>query len=191
MKNALLVIDFVNEIVDQKGKLAGKGYAAFVEKSATFDHLNKAIGIFREKGCLVVFIRLGFDHLYANQPKSSPVFGKANEFGILKTGEWSTQFHPLINCQDSDLTIQKSRISAFYDTPLASMLRNMGVSHVFIAGVATDLAVEATARDAHDRDFIVTVVSDACAAATIEDHEKSLRFFPKIGSVVTANEIKL
>lgn len=189
MKSALLVIDFINEIVDQNGKLAGKGYAAFVEKAATFDHLNKAIGIFREKECPVVFVRLGFDHLYANQPKSSPIFGKANEFGILKAGEWSTKFHSSIDYRDSDLTIQKSRVSAFYDTPLATMLRNMGVSHVFIAGVATDLAVEAAARDAHDRDFAVTVVSDACAAATIEDHEESLRFFPKIGSVVTASEI--
>ena len=191
MNSALLVIDFINEIVDQKGKLAGKGYAAFIEKAATFDHLNKAIDIFREKGCPVVFVRLGFDHSYANQPKSSPVFGRANEFGIFKTSEWSTEFHSSVNYHDSGLIIQKSRVSAFYDTPLASMLRNMGTSHIFIAGVATDLAVEAAARDAHDRDFIVTVVSDACAAATIEDHEKSLRFFPKIGSVVTANEIKL
>lgn len=190
MNSALLVIDFVNEIIDQKGKLAGKGYVAFIEKADTFDHLNHAIGIFREKGCPIVFIRLGFDHSYANQPKSSPVFGKANEFSIFKTGEWSTQFHSSVDYRDSDLTIQKSRVSAFYDTPLATMLRNMGVSNIFIAGVATDLAVEAAARDAHDRDFMVTVVSDACAAATIEDHEKSLRFFPKIGSVVSASEIK-
>jgi nicotinamidase-related amidase len=191
MKNALIVIDFINEIVDLKGKLVGKGYGAFIEKASTFEHLNKAIGIFRENESPVIFVRLGFDQAYTNQPKLSPVFGKANEFGILKTNDWSTQFHASVSYQDSDITIQKSRVSAFYDTPLASMLRNIGVTHVFIAGVATDLAVEAAARDAHDRDFIVTVVSDACAAATIEDHEKSLRFFPKIGSVVTADEIKL
>ena len=69
MKNALIVIDFINEIVDSKGKLVGKGYGAFIEKASTFNHLNKAISIFRENGSSVVFVRLGFDHLYANQPK--------------------------------------------------------------------------------------------------------------------------
>ena len=34
MKSALIVIDFINEIVDPKGKLAGKGYAAFIEQAS-------------------------------------------------------------------------------------------------------------------------------------------------------------
>ncbi len=191
MTKALLVIDFINEIVDVKGKLAGKGYATFVQKAATFESLNKAIGFFRDSNNPVIFVRLGFDASYANQPKTSPVFGKANQFGILKSGEWSTQFHASIDYRDSDVTIQKQRVSAFYGTSLESMLRNLGVSSLFIAGVATDLAVEATARDAHDRDFTVTVVADACAAASTEDHEKSLRFFSKIGSVTTVDELTL
>ena len=189
-KQALLVIDFINEIVDEKGKLAAKGYAAFIKKAATFDRLNMAIGHFRKKGLPIVFVRLAFDPSYADQPKSSPVFGKAHEYGILKANDWSTAFHASVDYREADRTIQKQRVSAFYDTPLTSLLRDMGVTHVFIAGVATDLAVDAAARDAHDRDFAVTVIADACAAATERDHERSIQFFPKIGSIMTVDELR-
>ena len=191
MKSALIVIDFINEIVDPKGKLAGKGYATFIEQASTFKHLNNAIHAFRQKKSPVIFVRLGYDHQYSDQPKLSPVFGKADEFGILKTGEWSTQFHPSIDYKNTDVTIQKTRVSAFYGTSLLNTLQEMCITNLYIAGVATDLAVESAARDAHDRDFLVSVIADACAAATIEDHEKSLRFLPKIGTVLTSTEINL
>ncbi|MFA6039419.1 MAG: isochorismatase family cysteine hydrolase [Candidatus Peribacteraceae bacterium] len=188
---ALLVIDFINEVVDERGKLAAKGYADFINKAATFDKLNTAIAIFRKKELPVIFVRLAFDPSYANQPKSSPLFGKAHEYGILKAGDWSTAFHPSIDFRTNDLVMERQRVSAFHGTPLADLLREKSVTHVFIAGVATDLAVEATARDAHDNDFIVTVVADACAAASQQDHEKSLQFLPKIAWVVTVDSMEL
>ncbi len=190
MEKALLVIDFINEIVDGKGKLAAKGYAASIKKAATIARLNKAIRLFRENGMPVIFVRLAFDPSYANQPKASPVYGKAHEYGILKAGDWSTAFHPSVDYRKNDIVVEKQRVSAFYGTPLADLLRDMGVTHVCIAGVATDLAVEAAARDAHDRDFAVTVLADACAAASEREHEGSLLFLPKIGSVVAVEELQ-
>jgi nicotinamidase-related amidase len=49
--------------------------------------------------------------------------------------------------------------------------------------------VQAAARDAHDRDFDVTVVSDACAAATDEDHATSLSVLSKIAKVVLLEQV--
>lgn len=40
--------------------------------------------------------------------------------------------------------------------------------------MATDLAVSSIARDAHDRDIITTVISDACATTSIEHHNAAL-----------------
>lgn len=181
---ALLVIDYINEIVDDKGKLSGKGYAAFVRNNDTFSKVNAAIAKFRVANQPIVFVRLGFKPDYANQPKTSPVFGKAHEFGILVEGTWSTEFHASVDKQNSDTVVTKTRVSAFHNTELEQMLRGMGVTHVCICAIATDLAGEATARSAHDQDFIVTVVGDACAAANDDDHRKSLAFLPKIATVV-------
>jgi len=190
MKRALLVIDFINDIVDPTGKLAGKGYANFIAEHGTFDHLNTAIGAFREAGDSVIFVRLAFHPSYNNQPKGSPVFGKAHEFGILADGTWSTEINDAVDYRKGDdEVVVKTRVSAFHGTGLADMLRVAGVTDVYIAGVATDLAVEAAARSAHDNDFTVHVVTDASAAANQADHDKSLHVLPKFAQLVTAAEL--
>ena len=187
MKKALLVIDFINEIVDTNGKLATKGYAGFIAEHNTFTHLNAAIDAFRKAGNPIIFVRLAFDPAYNNQPKSSPVFGKAHEFGILADGTWSSEINDAVDYRkDADEVVVKTRVSAFHETGLTDLLRKKGVSEVYIAGVATDLAVEAAARSAHDNDFIVKVVTDACAAANQQDHEKSLHVLPKFVQLLTS-----
>jgi isochorismate hydrolase len=48
------------------------------------------------------------------------------------------------------------------------------VKRLVPAGVSTAWAVQATARDAHDRDYQVVVVEDACAAASENEHKTSM-----------------
>ena len=188
---ALLVIDFINEIVDEKGKLSSKGYASFIRENNTFVKLNEAIAKFREANLPVIFVRLAFKADYGDQPKSSPVFGKAHEFGILSEKAWSTEIHVSVDRKDSDLVIIKNRVSAFHNTGLTKLLHDKGITDVYICAVATDLSGEATARSAHDDDFKVTVIADACAAANSADHEKSLAFLPKIATVTNVIDLHL
>lgn len=188
--SVLLVIDFINEIVHERGKLAAKGYAAFIRERGTFDRLNRAIGTFRDASRPIIFVRLAFDPSYADCPAGSPLFSKAQELSILADGTWSTAIHEAVDCRSGDRVIVKKRVGAFHDTGLAESLRAAGVADVWLAGVATDLAVESTARSAHDLDFGVTVVADACAAANAEDHEKSLRFLPKIARVISSSDAR-
>lgn len=190
MKKALLVIDFINEIVDTEGKLAAKGYASYISEHGTFERLNAAIDSFRKTGDSIIFVRLAFEPSYANQPKSSPVFGKAHEFGILADGTWSSEINSAVDYRKGeDMEIVKIRVSAFHNTGLAELLHGEGVTDVYIAGIATDLAVEAAARSAHDNDFNVFVVADASAAATIDDHNRSLMFLPKIAQLVNSTDL--
>jgi len=100
-------------------------------------------------------------------------------------GEFCDELKPL----DGETQIVKHRVSAFFGTPLELLLRNKGVTELYVCGVATDLAVQAAVRDAHDRDFIVTVVADCCGAGNEEDHNHSLIPLRKISKVVTLSEI--
>ncbi len=188
---ALLVIDFINEIVDEKGKLSGKGYVLFIRENSTFEKLNEAITKFRMANLPIIFVCLAFKADYSDQPKSSPVFGKAHEFGILSEGTWSTEVHASVDKKDSDTVITKNRVSAFHNTGLTKLLHDKGVTDVYICAVATDLAGEAAARSAHDYDFKVTVIADACAAANSVDHQKSLAFLPKIATVINVADLHL
>jgi nicotinamidase-related amidase len=191
MSAALLCIDYINDIVSEGGKLSSKGYLSFVDEHGTLRVVSALQARCRESGVTVLHVRVGFDPSYLNHPKMSPLFGTAEKFGALTLGSWGTEFADQVSPLDSELTFAKPRVSAFYGTGLESALRSLGVSQLLIAGVATDLAVQAAARDAHDRDFQVTVVSDACAAATASDHDNSLATLAKISRVLPAAELEL
>jgi biuret amidohydrolase len=74
-----------------------------------------------------------------------------------------------------DIMIDTIRYSAFFHSPLETLLRGLGVSHLFLAGVSTHWGVEASARDAEQCDFIPIVVADACGSSEEEMHQASLR----------------
>jgi nicotinamidase-related amidase len=137
----------------------------------------------------IVYVRVGFSEDYSDQPKKSPLFGKADEFGALKLGTWATEFHESLDVQESDAIITKHRVSPFYGTNLDTILKKAHVANVYLAGVSTDLVVEAAARDAHDRDYQVHVLADCCVAANETDHENALATIKKIAEVGNLGEL--
>jgi nicotinamidase-related amidase len=188
---ALVAIDFVNEIVDPKGKLSGKGYADFLSRHGTLDRVEQLLSRVRGASVPLIHVRVGFSADYREQPEQSPLFGPARKNGIFTLGAWATAFHPKAAPLADETVLLKHRVSAFYGTPLDLVLRNTGVRRLLIAGVATDLAVQSAARDAHDRDYVVTVVSDCCASATDRDHEDALRLLSKVAGVETLDSLAL
>lgn len=187
---ALICIDFINDIVVPQGKLAGKGYAAFCEKHSTVQNAKAAQDYFRSQGWPVMHVRVGFEKGYAAQPKHSPLFGGAHKFEALQFGTWGTEFVDGMAPTSDELIFNKPRVSAFYGTGLEAALRAQGINDIYLCGVATDLAIESAAREAHDRDYSVNVLGDCCGAANENDHEKSLTTLQKIAVTTTLQQLK-
>jgi nicotinamidase-related amidase len=184
MKKALICIDFINEIIHSKGKLSGKGYVNFSQENNSISHIQKLVSQYREEGDEVIHVRICFNEDYSNQPKESLLFGKAHEFWILQENTWSTEFLEELQPEVSEKVITKRRVSIFYNTELHDYLQSQNITDLTIIWVATDLAVESAVRDAHDRDYNITVVSNSCIAANMKDHEKSLKLMEKIAKVI-------
>ncbi len=92
--------------------------------------------------------------------------------------------------QPGDHLITKRRRSAFHDTGLDTLLRDLGVTQVVLAGVSTSSGVESTARSAHDHGYHVVLATDAMADPDPGSHRHSLeRVFPKLGETTTSAEI--
>ena len=189
MKKCLLLIDFVNDIVSPQGKFAGAGYPAQCEKYGTLDNAAALLERFRKAGELVVHVRVGFSPDYKELPPASPVLGGAKQFAALCIGSDGGAFYDKLKPAENEAQIIKRRVSAFYGTELDVLLRSSGVTELYICGVSTDMAVQTAAREAHDRDYTVTVVGDCCAAGCETDHDTSLAFLRKIGSVITLAEV--
>ena len=188
-KSVLILIDLINEIVDEKGKFAGKGYPAFVKAHDILANVNAAIAKARTKGVPVIFVRVGFSPDYREWPESSLLFGAAKKFGALQLGARATEIHESLNKTDADFLVTKHRVSAFYATSLEAILRTLKVDTILLGGVATDIAVQSAAREAHDRDYRVVVVEDLCGAGSEEDHVQALRLLAKVATVAKSAEV--
>ena len=188
-KIAYLFIDFINDIVHADGKVAGKGYAAFDREYGSLDRVAQLLAPARAQHDLVIHVRVGFSEGYPEHPEHSPLFGAAKKYSAFQLDMWGTEFHASVAPQPNDVIVTKNRVSPFYGTSLDLILRNNGVTHVVIAGCATDMAVQAAARDAHDRDYQVTVVADCCVAASRDDHDDALRMISKIAQVQNFSDI--
>lgn len=84
-----------------------------------------------------------------------------------------------------DVSVWKVAYSAFFNTQLDWVLRRGGVSSVVIAGIVTNGGVASTARDAHMRDYHVTVLADGCAAPTPAMHDAALADLRTVADITT------
>ncbi|MER7922569.1 isochorismatase family cysteine hydrolase [Streptomyces sp. NPDC096057] len=95
-----------------------------------------------------------------------------------------------LDVQPTDHLITKRRRSAFHDTGLDTLLRDLGVTQVVLTGVATSSGVESTARSAVDHGYHVVLATDAMGDPDPEAHRHSVeRVFPKLGETATAAEV--
>ena len=89
-----------------------------------------------------------------------------------------------------EIVIHKSSYGAFYDTPLETILKNLGKDTVIICGTVTNFCCGATARQAYERSFKVVFGSDVTSTDDPDMQEPELRVMRKgFAKVMPAQEI--
>lgn len=92
--------------------------------------------------------------------------------------------------QPDDHHITKKTWGAFHNTSLHAHLKDLGVTQVFLTGVATSIGVESTARSAHEHGYHVVLVTDAMTDRDADAHQNSVqRIFPRLGETATTEEV--
>lgn len=186
--SALIVIDLINDIVHPDGKIARA--AGHVRERGIIAKVNALSERARAAGAMVAMVRVAFAPDYSNAPRQSPLFGRVAELGALRNGDWGTQFHADLVVAPRDWIITKPRVSALFDTDLAARLHAADIRHVAICGVSTETGVQTTTRDAHDRDFVVQVIGDACASGNPQLHDAALEMLGAVARVVEAEGVR-
>jgi nicotinamidase-related amidase len=186
VSSALLVLDMMNDLVHPDGKL-GARFAGQVAKRDVLSNTARAIERARRNGFPVIFVVIGFTPGFEEFPPCSPLLSEPPENRPM-LGTWGTQVHDAIKPEPGESVVVKHRVSPFYATSLEMLLRKRNIDTVLLAGVSTDLVVLSTARDAHDRDYRVTVLSDASAAHTQRLHTTALTLIGHTADVSTVDE---
>ena len=99
------------------------------------------------------------------------------------------KIHPALTPREDEVIVIKRRVSAFTGSDLEVILRAKGIQHIVLTGVATSGVVLSTAREAADKDYLITVLSDCCADGDDEVHDVlTTKVFPRQAEVITVEE---
>jgi nicotinamidase-related amidase len=180
---AVLICDMQNDFL--KGEFAPPDAAE--RYGPAIGNCQRLVAAARARGWPVLFSRIAFRPGYPDANPHSPARQRGD---LLLLGTWGGDVVDELAPRPAEVVITKKRTSVFFATELDLVLRGMGVRTLVLGGIATHLAVESTARDAHAHDYEVCVVSDASTALQAEFQEPSLRtvaaFF---GRVHTTDEV--
>ena len=185
-ETALLVVDMQNFYVSE------------VETArAIVPNINRLAEVMRERGGKVAWVCMtaGKDGTSLWPVYHTYFFTESK--GMRHRDELSERaeghkLYPAMDARPEDIYAWKTRFSPFVSgsSNLESMLRASGIRNLIVAGTATNMCSESTARDAMMLDYRVIMVSDANAARYDEDHLAGLTsFYQSFGDVRTTDEV--
>jgi ureidoacrylate peracid hydrolase len=193
---ALIVVDMQNDFCAPGGMMDQEGADISAVQSMA-ERLPDLIDAARDAGVLVVFIR----NVYSTESNTylSDVYleqaarrrdGSYTLRQVCAPDSWEGDFYAAIRPLPGEPVVTKHRYGAFHNTELETILRVRGIRTVVLTGVATNVCVETTAREAFMRDFYVVFTADGTACYSDENHESTLRTIDKyFGPVVRVAEV--
>jgi nicotinamidase-related amidase len=132
------------------------------------ERINRLAEVCRNAGVLVIHT----SHVFRPDGSNLGVLGEINpvaKTGLLNKGSAAAALHRGLVVGPNDILLDKPRFGAFHATDLEMILRSRGIDTVIIAGIATNVCCETTAREASIRDFRVFFLSDGTATFDIGD----------------------
>ncbi|RYF63192.1 MAG: pyrimidine utilization protein B [Comamonadaceae bacterium] len=170
-QTALIVVDMQNAYASLGGYVDSAGFD-ISGAQGTIAGIVRAIEAARAAGVLVVFLQNGWDAKYveAGGP-GSPNWHKSNALKTMRAkpelqgrflakGGWDYELLDAMRPQDGDLLIPKSRYSGFFNSTLDSSLRARGIRNLVFTGIATNVCVESTLRDAFHLEYFAVMLED-------------------------------
>lgn len=185
---AVVGVHWQHEVVSPDG-VFGPFFADQVARHGVAANAARVAAAARAAGGLVIFTRVAYRPGYPDLIANTPSFVMIRERGAFLEGDPKTRIVEDVARQPGDVVVTSTRLGGFSGTDLDLILRGRGVRTVVFTGVATNLAVTATAYQAVDNGYRIVTVSDACTAATDELHDTYLSTLGQLGEVVATGEI--
>ena len=198
-ETAIIVVDMQNAYASQGGYVDLAGFD-ISGASGTIARIAEVLQAARAAGIQIVFLQNGWDPDYVEAgTEKSPNWHKSNALKtmrarpelkgqLLTRGGWDYEIVDGLEPQPGDIRIAKTRYSAFFNTQLDSVLRARGIRNLVFVGIATNVCVESTLRDAFHLEYFGVMLEDAThhlgpeflQAATVYNIEK---FFGWVSTV--------
>ena len=150
---------------------------------------NRAIAHAREQKIPVIFVTVGFRPDLPGARFNNKGFVAVRERVANVDMNSFTTLVPELGRKEDELLVLKRGLSAFAGSDLEMILRTVSIHHLVLTGISTNGVVLSTLREATDKDYKVTVLSDCCADADEEVHRVlTTKIFPRHADVMTVGQ---
>ena len=169
---AVIVIDMQNAYASAGGYVDKAGFDV-APAAATIGQIAHVLEAARGAGMPVIYLQNGWDADYveAGTP-ASPNWHKSNALKtmrarpelagqLLARGGWDYELVDALAPQPGDITLHKTRYSAFFNSQLDSVLRSRGIRTLVFVGIASNVCVESTLRDGFHLEYFGIMLEDA------------------------------
>ena len=171
--SALVVWDVQNMLVDR-----------IFNRDEFKDKLNAAVSAARSSDVPVFFTKITpLPGRYESRVRLS----SAHRWDMSKIP--AEAFELAIVPEKDDVVLNKNTASIFVGTNFEMMVRNAGIESLVFTGIATEIGVESSARDALNRGFFPVVVQDAVSSADKDAHERSLTNMKNMLNVISVEAL--
>lgn len=168
-RSAVLVIDMANDFVFPKGVIAEAGGPDYQRRAqAIIPGLRRMLDAARQAGVLVIYATDAHTPGDSELKKWPP---------HAMQGTWQAEIVLDLRPAPGDIVLEKTTYSPFASTELERILREQGITRLYIAGLHTDCCARHTSGDAFQKGYDLVWVTDALQAFTEQAHEAGLEYF--------------
>lgn len=171
-ETAVVVVDMQNAYATEGGYVDIAGFDVSGARGA-IANIRRTLDAARKAGVQVIYFQNGWDPDYveAGGP-GSPNWHKSNALKtmrarpdlqgqLLAKGTWDYAIVDDLQPQPGDILVPKTRYSGFFNTNMDSILRARGIRTLVFVGIATNVCVESSLRDAFHLEYFGVMLEDA------------------------------
>lgn len=199
---ALIIVDLQNGYASPGGyrDISGRDIGP---AKAVIQNTMRILEAARRAGLTIVFLQNGWDReqTTAGGP-DSPNWYKSNPLKLMRTrqelfgqvlthGSWDYELVTELVPHEGEFVVPKARYSGFCGTNLDNILRARNVRHLIFTGIATNVCVESTLREAFHREYFCVLVDDATQHSGPDFVQKAVLYSVEtfLGWVTTTDQI--
>jgi ureidoacrylate peracid hydrolase len=175
-KSAVVVVDMQNAFASKGGMLDIAG-TDISDAPRVVSSVKTILDAARQASVPVVYVQMGYKRDLSNSGgPNSPNWHKELAMHLmncrpelkgklLTEGTWDFAIVEDLKPEPGDMVVIKTRYSGFAGTTLDSQLRTRGIRYLFFVGIASNVCVESTLRDAYFQDYWPILIADGAMPA--------------------------
>ena len=172
-ETALLCMHWQNDVIDEATPF-GAMFGPQIRKRGTLHRMKAAVEAARRARVTVIFLNVVLEPLPSEKGIYDPLMIAASRTKSFGKGSRGAAVCDELKPGPTDLICEHGKSSGFFQSKLKSLLDQRGINTVVGAGIATNVAVEHTLRDAIQYGYRTILMEDCCYSSSPEYHEASV-----------------